>query len=117
MNYGDNFKVQCYSNDVYVEGNLTFVDTTTKAGHQYSYRLVYGDKVYDPDSGEYSVEVVSNIIDVKANLQTPELYKCYSTDNKTVNLSWSYIAQADGYRVYRYDNGKWSFLKNVKKEM
>ena len=71
MNYGDNFKVQCYSNDVYVEGNLTFVDTTTKAGHQYSYRLVYGDKVYDPDSGEYSVEVVSNIIDVKANLQTP----------------------------------------------
>ena len=115
MNYGDNFKVQCYSNDVYVEGNLTFVDTTTKAGHQYSYRLVYGDKVYDPDSGEYSVEVVSNIIDVKANLQTPELYKCYSTDNKTVNLSWSYIAQADGYRVYRYDNGKWSFLKNVKK--
>ena len=71
--------------------------------------------VYDPDSGEYSVEIVSNIIDVKANLQTPELYKCYSTDNKTVNLSWSYIAQADGYRVYRYDNGKWSFLKNVKK--
>ena len=61
------------------------------------------------------MEVVSNIIDVKANLQTPELYKCYSTDNKTVNLSWSYIAQADGYRVYRYDNGKWSFLKNVKK--
>ena len=115
MNYGDNFKVQCYSHDTCVEGNLTFVDTTAKAGHQYSYRLVYGDMVYDPDSGEYSVEIVSNIIDVKANLQTPELYKCYSTDNKTVNLSWSYIAQADGYRVYRYDNGKWSFLKNVKK--
>ena len=115
MNYGDNFKVQCYSHDTCVEGNLTFVDTTAKAGHQYSYRLVYGDMVYDPDSGEYSVEIVSNIIDVKANLQPPELYKCYSTDNKTVNLSWSYIAQADGYRVYRYDNGKWSFLKNVKK--
>ena len=115
MNSGDNFKVQCYSHDTCVEGNLTFVDTTAKAGHQYSYRLVYGDMVYDPDSGEYSVEIVSNIIDVKVNLQTPELYKCYSTDNKTVNLSWSYIAQADGYRVYRYDNGKWSFLKNVKK--
>ena len=73
MNYGDNFKVQCYSNDVYVEGNLTFVDTTTIAGHQYSYRLVDGDKVYDPVSGEYSVEVVSNIMDVMAHLQTPEL--------------------------------------------
>ena len=61
MNYGDNFKVQCYSHDTCVEGNLTFVDTTAKAGHQYSYRLVYGDMVYDPDSGEYSVEIVSNI--------------------------------------------------------
>ena len=57
MNYGDNFKVQCYSHDTCVEGNLTFVDTTAKAGHQYSYRLVYGDMVYDPDSGEYSVEM------------------------------------------------------------
>ncbi|MFR5914535.1 MAG: hypothetical protein ACLUGJ_05150 [Blautia wexlerae] len=44
----DNFKVQCYSHDTCVEGNLTFVDTTAKAGHQYSYRLIYGDMVYDP---------------------------------------------------------------------
>ena len=115
MNYGDNFKVQCYSHDTCVEGNLTFVDTTAKAGHQYSYRLVYGDKVYDPDSGEYSIEILSNIINVKSNLQTPELYNSYSTDYKSVILSWSYIAQADGYRIYRYDNGKWSFLKKINK--
>ena len=48
-------------------------------------------------------------------LQTPELYKCYTTDNKIVKLSWSYTNQADGYRIYRYDNGKWSYLKAVRK--
>ena len=44
-----------------------------------------------------------------------ELYKCYTTDNKIVKLSWSYTNQADGYRIYRYDNGKWSYLKAVRK--
>ena len=116
--YGDNNKVICYSDRPRARGdNLTFVDTTTKAGHEYSYQLRYSDYVVDPEPENFDddVKIISNTVTAKANLQTPELYKCYTTDNKTVKLSWSYTNQADGYRIYRYDNGKWSYLKAVKK--
>lgn len=116
--YGDNGKVICYSDWPMARGeNLTFVDTTTKAGHEYSYQLRYSDYVVDPEPENFgdNVKFTSNTITARANLQTPELYKCYTTDNKTVKLSWSYTNQADGYKIYRYDNGKWAYLKSVKK--
>lgn len=115
LTYGDKRKVICYSGDVVAYGNLTFQDITTKAGHEYSYRIAYSDYVWDPDNYEDEVKITSNTVTVKAILQTPELYKCYSTDNKEVKLSWSYINQAEGYKIYRYYNGKWSYLKSVKK--
>lgn len=105
LTYGDKRKVICYSGDVVAYGNLTFQDITTKAGHEYSYRIAYSDYVWDPDNYEDEVKITSNTVTVKATLQTPELYKCYSTDNKEVKLSWSYINQAEGYKIYRYYNG------------
>ena len=105
--YGNAQKVICYSERPSARGdNLTFVDTTTKAGHEYSYKLRYSDYVFDPESENFGddVRIISNTITVKPVLQTPELYKCYTTDNKIVKLSWSYTNQADGYRIYRYDN-------------
>ena len=116
--YGNAQKVICYSERPSARGdNLTFLDTTTKAGHEYSYQLRYSDYVVDPEFENFGddVRIISNTITVKPVLQTPELYKCYTTDNKIVKLSWSYTNQADGYRIYRYDNGKWSYLKAVRK--
>lgn len=113
--YGENNKVICYADRPTARGELTFQDTTTKAGHEYSYRIVYSDYVVDPDNFEDDVKITSNTVTVKATLQTPELYKCYYTDDKAVKLTWSYINCADGYKIYRYDNGKWSYLKSVKK--
>ena len=116
--YGNAQKVICYSERPSARGdNLTFLDTTTKAGHEYSYQLRYSDYVVDPEFENFGddVRIISNTITVKPVLQTPELYKCYTTDNKIVKLSWSYTNQADGYRIYKYDNGKWSYLKAVRK--
>ena len=77
--YGDALKVICYSERPSARGdNLTFVDTTTKAGHEYSYQLRYSDYVVDPEFENFGddVRIISNTITVKPVLQTPELYKC-----------------------------------------
>ena len=54
--------------------------------------------VYDPTADEYSVEIVSKIIDVKANLQTPELYKYYPRTIKLQIFPEPYRTVQDGYR-------------------
>lgn len=46
-------------------------------------------------------------------LSTPKLGKVVSASYNAVKVSWSKVKNADGYRVYMKENGKWKYLGKV----
>lgn len=105
--FGKNNKVICYAKQASFQGNMIIQDVTVGLGRKYTYKLVM-----KKEQGS----VISNTITAEAKLGVPELLTCYSVNNNTsVRLKWSQVTKANGYQVYRYENGKWKFLKQTKK--
>lgn len=47
------------------------------------------------------------------NLSTPKLGKVTSVSYNSVKVTWGKVKNADGYRVYMKENGKWKYIARV----
>ncbi len=47
-----------------------------------------------------------------ANISTPGLQK-FSASENAARINWNKVEGADGYRVYKYENGKWKTIKTI----
>ena len=77
------------------EGTLnTFNDLEVSIGNLYYYKVasVYGDTAAASEIKTIAVGVPSTVVSG-------------STDGKSIILSWNRVEPADGYRIYRSDNG------------
>lgn len=88
------------TNDDVVNGELSFVDNTIIPNKEYAYKIKAQAPVADrPESeSEYKTTILLSHLDsltnVKATVAT-------GTENKYIELSWSPVSNAEGYKIYR----------------
>ncbi len=73
-------------------------------------------QVYVIDGNDHGRCLETNVVAAAMKIDTPVFLKMYSTVNKkAVKLSWTKVARADGYELYRKNGGKWVKLKTTSK--
>jgi len=87
--------------------STSYEDLTVTAGQTYYYKVVGSNNTYGPTQAE----VIANVLDttqavsINTAIQSPTNFTAsFSATSSSVNLSWSAVSTATGYKVYRTVN-------------
>ena len=121
-----NLKTAIFSNSLDSIGDFAFgyavedgYDPNNESEHIYRYPgnlTVYcpsGSVAWDY-ANSIGIPIVLTGSAQEITLDTPKLNRTVSADAENINLNWSKVPNADGYRIYIKSDGKWQGLGNTR---
>lgn len=91
--------------------NTTYTDRTLTCNVKYYYCIL---PMRFTNDGDYIGED-KNVVEITTHLATPDITSLVCTGYKSVDIKWSKVNGADGYRVYRSVNGaSFGMIRDIK---